>query len=216
MEHGSVEPKSRESGHAAGNAHKWDERARNFDARRFDYFRWMQRRALRLLEIKPGMRFLDLGCGTGYAVRHVAALVEDEGIFCGIDISPRMIEIARASSGGLQNARFLVADAEELPLDAGFFDAAICTNSFHHYLHPVAALGEVRRVLRPGGRLCVLDITADSRLVRWIDGRVRLREPEHVKFYSTAEYERMFAEAGLKYVASRTVSTPMKAHIAEK
>jgi len=202
--------------HIERNARKWDARAQTFDQKRFDYFRWMQRKALSFLDLRAGMHFLDLGCGTGYAVRHAAAAAMHDGVFCGIDVSPRMIEIAREKSGGFRCVRFEVASAEALPLGAAFFDAILCTNSFHHYAHPLAALAEVRRVLRPSGRLCIMDVTADNRLVRWVDSRVRLKEPEHVRFYSTAEYTKMFGEAGLTPVASRTILLPMRVHIAQR
>lgn len=202
--------------HAERNARKWDARAETFNERRFDYFRWMQARAISFLYIKAGMHFLDLGCGTGYAVRHVAAKIECDGMFCGIDVSPRMVEIAREDSSGYRNVRFEVASADKLPLGADFFDAILCTNSFHHYLHPSKALAEISRVLKPGGRVFILDVTADNSLARWIDARTRRREPEHVKFYSSAEYAKMFEAAGLKHVTTRTILPPMKVHIAEK
>ena len=203
--------------HLERNARKWDARAETYDETRFHYFRWMQRKALGFLDLMAGIRFLDLGCGTGYAVRNVAAEAKHEGLFCGIDISPRMIEVAREKSGGFFKCmRFEVANAEELPFGADSFDAVLCTNSFHHYAYPSMVFAEVRRVLRPGGRLCILDVTADSRIVRWIDSRVRLKEPEHVRFYSTSEYSKMFEVAGLRCKASKTILPPMKAHLAEK
>jgi ubiquinone/menaquinone biosynthesis C-methylase UbiE len=207
---------SADTAHAERNARKWDKRAETYDERRFDYFRWMQRRALSFLRIKTGMHFLDLGCGTGYAVRYVASKGDYDGCFYGIDISPRMIDVAREDSIGLKNLRFEVASADKLPLGAGFFDAVLCTNSFHHYESPVKALREIHRVLKPGGGLCIVDVTADNRLVRWMDVRTRKREPEHVRFYSTAEYAKMLDEADLRRVMSKTILPPLKAHIAEK
>jgi SAM-dependent methyltransferase len=89
-------------------------------------------------------------------------------------------------------------------------------NSFHHYLHPIEALTEIHRVLRPGGRLCILDVNADNHLVRWMDGRTRQKEAEHVRFYSSVEYAKMFEKAGLKAVVSRMILPPVKVHIAER
>ena len=201
--------------HDARNVRKWDIRAETYDQRRFDYFRWMQRKALATLDLKPGVHFLDLGCGTGHAVRYVAEKAKGDGVFCGIDISPRMIEIARETRG-LPNVRFEVASAEELPFEDGYFDVVLCTNSFHHYLLPMRAIEEIRRVLRAGGRLCILDITSDGAFGRWLDARLRRKEPEHVRFYSTAEYAKMFGATGLKVVASRTIWPPLKVLVAEK
>ena len=204
------------SEHLRRNARKWDARAETYDQKRFDYFRWMQRKALSFLYLRPGMQFLDLGCGTGFAVRYAAAQARHEGLFCGVDISRRMIEVAREKSGSFNCIRFEVASAEALPLGSDSFDAIVCTNSFHHYAHPSVALAEIHRVLRPGGRLCIMDVTADNCLIRWMDARVQRKEPEHVRFYSSKEYARMFAEGDLKLVMSRTFLPPMKVHVAEK
>lgn len=59
--------------HTRLNERKWDSRAATYDRKRFDYFRWMQKRVVRLIDLRPGLHFLDIGCGTGWAVRYVAA-----------------------------------------------------------------------------------------------------------------------------------------------
>jgi ubiquinone/menaquinone biosynthesis C-methylase UbiE len=202
--------------HAGLNERKWDSRAATYDQRRFSYFRWMQQRVIRLIDPRPGFHFLDVGCGTGWAVRYVASLLQGEGEFYGIDISGNMIETAQIHSRGSGNVHFYRTNAEEIPLKGGSVDCAICTNSFHHYLYPSKVLAEIDRVLTIGGRLFVLDVTTDDFLMRWIDGWVRQQEREHVKFYSSSEYGVMFAAAGLKHLSSKLVTYPIKVHIAEK
>jgi ubiquinone/menaquinone biosynthesis C-methylase UbiE len=206
----------REREHEALNRRKWDSRAETYDKKRFDYFRLMQRMAIRLVELKPGLHFLDIGCGTGWAVRYVAGRLGDRGRFYGLDISPRMIETAAARSVGCDNVHFLVGNAELLPLDSNIFDCVLCTNSFHHYLNPARALAEMRRVLKDGGRVYIVDLTAEGPFMRFIDGRVRKKEREHVRFYSTREYRSMFEAARLSHVGSRIITFPLKMHIAEK
>jgi ubiquinone/menaquinone biosynthesis C-methylase UbiE len=198
------------------NEHKWDLRAATYDQKRFDYFRWMQQRVIRLIDLRPGMHFLDIGCGTGWAVRHVASLLRDDGEFYGIDISGNMIETAQVQSRGFGNVHFYKASAEQIPLESGSVDRAICTNSFHHYSDPSKVLAEIHRVLTVRGRLYVLDLTTDDFLMRWIDDRIRQREREHIKFYSSREYQKMFAAAQLKHLNSKLVTYPIKVHIAEK
>ena len=205
-----------DSQHEAANVRKWDARADSFDQVRFDYFRWMQKRALSLVNPAPGLHFLDLGCGTGFAVRWIANALRYDGMFQGIDISPRMIQIAQSHSAGLSNVHFQVATAEALPFDSAVFDAIVCTNSFHHYLHPQAVLTEIRRVLKQAGRVCILDVTADNFIVRRIDERTSRNEPEHVKFYSTAEYREMFKQVGLRPIMVKPILPPIKVHVAEK
>jgi ubiquinone/menaquinone biosynthesis C-methylase UbiE len=205
-----------ESGHAALNARKWNKRAETYDEQRFSYFRWMQRKAVSFLSLKKGIHFLDIGCGTGYAVRFVANMLETDGAFFGVDISPRMVDIARANAAGFKNTSFVVANAEELPFDGEIFEVILCTNSFHHYQNPSKALSEIYRVMKPNGQLYVMDVTADSRLIRRIDQRVKRREAEHVKFYATTEYHSLFEKAGLKHISSRLIWPPEKLHIAQK
>lgn len=202
--------------HSVINAQKWDRRAKSFDEMRFGYFRWMQRQAFRYLDLTSGSRFLDVGCGTGYAVRLASTIVGEDGLSFGIDISPRMIEIASTRSTLSRKLCFEVANAEKLPFESDLFDAVLCTNSFHHYENPEVALSEIRRVLRIGGKVCIVDVTADNRLFRWLDSLVRQREPEHVRFYSTAEYSAMFGANDFIYITSRTISPPLRVHIAAK
>jgi ubiquinone/menaquinone biosynthesis C-methylase UbiE len=202
--------------HAELNERKWDARATTFDQKRFDYFRWMQRRVIGLIDLRPNLHFLDIGCGTGWAVRYVASCLQDKGEFYGVDISGTMIETAQAQSRDLSNTHFFKSNAEQLPLESGSVDCAICTNSFHHYLDPSKVLTEISRVLVVAGHLYILDVTTDDFVWRWIDGLVRRWEREHVKFYSSREYQTMFAAAQLKYLNSRLIVYPIKVHIAEK
>lgn len=202
----------------AANAQKWSRRAATYDDKRHDYFRLMQKWLIALAGIRPPVNFLDLGCGTGWAVCYVAEMAHGEGNFIGIDISEGMIERSRSNADGLPNVRFYQASSDDLPLEADYFDTIICTNSFHHYPRPEAALGEAKRVLKPGGRIYILDVTADDFFIRWVDGRVRVNEEEHVKFYGSKEYAGMFASAGLIHEASRRIKVfyPLKVHIGKK
>lgn len=202
--------------HARLNEDKWDSRAATYDQMRFSYFRWFQRRVIRLIDLKPGFHFLDIGCGTGWAVRYVARLLHDEGEFYGIDLSGSMIETAQAHAGDFSNVHFYKANAEQMPLESGSVDGAICTNSFHHYLDPAKVLAEIQRVLAGEGRLYILDLITDDFLLRWIDGLTRRWEREHVKFYSSREFQTMFAAAGLRYLKRKLVVYPVKVHIGEK
>jgi ubiquinone/menaquinone biosynthesis C-methylase UbiE len=198
------------------NVQKWDRRAKSYDRRRFDYFRYMQKKAIAQMKIGDNMRFLDLGCGTGWAVRYLSGLAHGKGDFLGIDISPEMIGKAVINAGGTGNARFLIANAEDLPFSSDYFDSVLCTNSFHHYPDPDRVLREIFRVLKTGGRIHILDVTADDSLLRWINRRVQKKEKAHVSFYSTSAYDGMFSKSGLKHIRSKRLAYPLKLHIAEK
>lgn len=204
--------------HEVANEQKWSQRAATYDDKRFNYFRLIQRRLIASMNITSPVNFLDLGCGTGWAVCYVANLLEGRGKFVGVDISRGMVERAKINATGMPQVGFCQASAEDLPFKDHSFDTAICSNSFHHYLRPERALKEARRVLKPDGRIHILDITADDFFIRWIDERTRAREKEHVQFYSTDEYIRMFAQAGLRHIRSKRVRMmyPLKVHVGEK
>jgi ubiquinone/menaquinone biosynthesis C-methylase UbiE len=201
------------------NKAKWDRWAENFDAKswRREFLRNGQRSVISLVDIRPGMHFLDVGCGTGWAVGEVARLAGGKGEFYGVDLSPKMIEKAEENFRGRSEMHFLQANVESIPLEGDFFDAMICTNSFHHYPRPERALVEMQRLLKPGGKLFILDPTADSWVSKLADKMIPRIEPEHVKMYSTKEFEQMFQNAGLVDVTSRAIREKSnRIHVGEK
>ena len=125
---------------------------KTFDSRRFAYFRFMQKRLVSLLDLKEGQNLLDLGCGTGWAVRYAASLVDNNGEFYGIDISPDMIQKAKLNSSDCKNVYFFQENSEQLHFGNNFFDFIICSYSFHHYFSPDKVLSEVQRVLKSRGK----------------------------------------------------------------
>jgi len=140
-------------------------------------------------------RLLDVGCGTGGAV--LAAARRPIAKACGVDVSPGMIARARANSGDLGNVEFRAGDAEAIPYPDAEFTIVVCTNSFHHYSDPVHALLEIRRVLRPGGRLVLVDPDRAGCLwVRAWDRILRLAESSHVRYYTAPEIRRLLHTAG--------------------
>jgi len=169
-----------------------------------------------ILDIEEGISLLDVGCGTGWALRRVAELVHDNGAFYGVDLSPKMIERAKESFKGRSNFHFIQSNAESIPLEGVSFDVIICTNSFHHYLNPDRALKEMFRLLRYGGKTYILDPTADTWLIKTVDRVLGRFDTGHVRLYSTMDFQAMFSEAGMNYVRTRDVNSHEKIHIARK
>jgi ubiquinone/menaquinone biosynthesis C-methylase UbiE len=203
--------------HLQINAQKWNLRAQTYDKKRFNFMRYMQRRTIDIMHITKGVSFLDMGCGTGWALEYVAKLAGNQGNFHGIDISPGMIEKARYRSRKNGALEFRIANAEQLPFVEKSFDLILCTNSFHHYMNPEVVLREVLRVLKTKGRLYITDFTADGPISRLVNNRQKRKEVAHVNFYSTKEYQSLFVKAGLRY-KDRHPITPlmMKIHVGEK
>jgi len=158
-----------------------------------------QREVLTTLALAPGDAMLDVGCGTGAAVRAAAALA-DRAV--GVDLSAGMIARGRELAAATPNVELLEADAEALPFADGSFTAVLCTTSLHHYPDAARAVAEMARVLAAGGRAVIADAATDRRLVWLADRALRRLQRSHVGLRSAGELEALLLEAG--FVGSRT------------
>jgi ubiquinone/menaquinone biosynthesis C-methylase UbiE len=125
--------------------------------------RSIARRAINLLGVEPGDRVLEIGFGPGVAVK-LLATDGAAGWIAGIDPSVEMVEQARArNAGGIADGRVDLrrGSVEEVPFESSTFDRALAINSMQAWPDAVAGLREIRRVLRPGGRV-VLGFTRRS------------------------------------------------------
>jgi ubiquinone/menaquinone biosynthesis C-methylase UbiE len=102
---------------------------------------------------------LDVGCGTGYLSRLIARSVGPNGVVVGTDPSESMIQYARRKTASIANCEFQVGAAEALPFTGDHFDVVVSSLVVHHLPEDLRgrALGEMRRVLRPGGALLVAE-----------------------------------------------------------
>jgi demethylmenaquinone methyltransferase/2-methoxy-6-polyprenyl-1,4-benzoquinol methylase len=121
--------------------------------------RWYRRQALLRAGLARGMQVIDVGCGTGMVAREALAVIGDEGSLIGVDPSPGML--AQADLGGPGAARVTLQEgrAEALPQAGASADFLSMGYALRHVDDVGRAFAEFRRVLRPGGRLLVLEIT---------------------------------------------------------
>ncbi|MFH7324289.1 methyltransferase domain-containing protein [Aeromicrobium sp. JJY06] len=113
---------------------------------------------LEALDPLPGMEALDVGCGTGEDIRGLAASVAPTGSATGVDPSETMLAEARRRGEASRNpARFVQGSAEALPLDDASVDLVRSERVLQHLVDPAVAVGEMARVLRPGGRIGLID-----------------------------------------------------------
>jgi ubiquinone/menaquinone biosynthesis C-methylase UbiE len=121
----------------------------------------LQRRELQLMRrigLRPDHRALEVGCGPGFLTGALATLIPD-GQAVGLDLSQEMIAVARTVvQPEHPNLCFELGSATELPFEDDSFDLLYSRLVYQHLADPVAALREARRVVRPGGTVCVLDI----------------------------------------------------------
>ena len=109
-----------------------------------------------LFDMGRGKRILEVGVGTGYFLLHLARMYP-EVEFIGTDVQEEMLEVAKERAEGLRNVRLLKNDEDRLPIEGNGIDGVLLAHSFHELERPNTMLKEVMRILRPGGKVVVVD-----------------------------------------------------------
>ena len=171
--------------------------------------------------VGPGERALDVGCGTGATTLELAPRVGPGGTVLAIDISAPMLELAqqRCAAQGLEQVRFLCADAQSHGFEPAAHDLLISRFGVMFFGDPVAAFGNLRIALRPGGRLGFVCWAALERNPwfalplavgeRWLGPAEPQppRAPGPLAFSESGYVEEILAAAGFADVAIETVAT---------
>jgi len=166
------------------------------------------RRSLELIDLSPGERLLDVGSGAGTSA--LLAAREFGCVVAGIDYGAAAVAGAQeaADRGGLSDRiGFVVGEAEALPFDDAEFDAVLCECSLSTFPDKARAAAEMRRVLRPGGRLVISDVVVDSdRLPVSLRGTIATLACVGAAL-SLEGYTRLLAEGGLEPFAVESLDT---------
>lgn len=168
--------------HADAVRERYDRLAGEYDRRWAEYIRASSRHTLARARIAPGEMVLDVGCGTG-AIQRASGLD-----IIGLDLSPGML--ARAT--GPRAA----ADVVALPFADGDFDVVVSASSLHYWPDPVRALVEIRRVLKPRGRLVLTDWCDDYLGCLICDRLLRIVARSYARAYGVRGLGRILQRAG--------------------
>lgn len=145
------------------------------------------------LGVKPGQVVCDLGCGNGFHALKLARLVGAKGRVVAVDIQREMLVLleARAKEAGVENVKTVHSLPHDPKLDAASVDLVLLVDVYHEFSHPEQMLAAMRRALKPGGRIALVEFRAE-------DKRVPIK-PEHKM--SKEQILKEFPPNGFKLVA---------------
>jgi ubiquinone/menaquinone biosynthesis C-methylase UbiE len=163
---------------------------------------------VKLLELKPNTRILDLSCGSGLATRMIAerlASAKTRGAVIGVDISPKMLELATHASRDYPNVHYIRGSADSIPTPDESFYQVVCVESLYYYPEQGQALDEIYRVMTHQGRAYfVLRLYSDNPYSDQFLSHLSI--PAHVR--SMAEYVAMLTKHGFREVQASRVPEP--------
>jgi ubiquinone/menaquinone biosynthesis C-methylase UbiE len=169
--------------------------------------------AAKRLNLAAGLQVLDLGCGIGGATFPIAEVTGPTGLAAGVDISSALIEVAKRRAGNRPGLEFRVGEAGAIPYPSACFDVARTERVFLYVPDRLAAIHEMKRVVKPGGRVCLIDTDLDCTaiyskkpsLTRKLTSVVAASLPNP---NSGRELPALARQAGLKNIQTETFAVP--------
>jgi len=148
-------------------------------------------------------RILDVGSGTGVFATRLADEFPEANVW-GVDLSLHMLEKGRERLNGLSSRlAYVNGDSEHLPFADSSFDVITCNHSFHHYPNQLRAIEEMHRVLRPDGRLFLVDAYVDSLWGKFVFDVCVVAVEGRVAHCSARKFRRLLSGGGFANVQQR-------------
>ena len=182
----------------------------------------LRKKSFELLKLQSGEKVLEIGFGRGTALIEISKTVGGTGEVFGIDLTPEMVKTARINLAKhhISNVKVREADARNLPYKNGYFDVVYMASTLELFDTPEIpiVLNEIKRVLKPTGRICIVSIPREGREDSF---GVRVYEWSHRTFQSYASCRPIYVEdvikkAGYKIIKTQVIGVffPMKIVIA--
>jgi ubiquinone/menaquinone biosynthesis C-methylase UbiE len=172
---------------------EYAESAKDYDEKWSFYVEATTRETLKRLPMSETGQMLDVGCGTGELLARIAGHFP-RAVLAGIDPVPEMLAVAKKKLP--DRAEFRVGYANALPWPDDTFDVVVSVNMFHYVTHPVPAIREMTRVLKPGGKLVITDWCDDYLACRLCNIYLRITNRAYYRTYRQHECLELLAAAG--------------------
>jgi ubiquinone/menaquinone biosynthesis C-methylase UbiE len=167
-------------------------------------FSFLSKKIIKIINPENGSSILDIGCGWGILLKQLILLDRNLKLY-GLDISPLMVNLAKTKFNHSDNVKIQIGSAEKLPYKNSTFDYVTCILSFHHYPKSLISLKEMSRVLKPKGRLFLLDPFKGGFISKLMNvfNRIVFQEKD-VCIYTKEEMINMFKNSGFTNIQQQT------------
>lgn len=159
------------------------------------WMRHFQVPALREIQFRPGIKILDLSCGTGELLQTLFRKSKGKAKLYGLDISENMLQKARQKLPA--EVMLVRGDVHNILFDSEEFDYVLCTEAFHHYHSQNQAVAEMKRVLKNDGKIIIVDVNFFLRPIHWLFQKL---EPGCIKINNKKEMGLLFRNNGIKLI----------------
>jgi ubiquinone/menaquinone biosynthesis C-methylase UbiE len=146
-------------------------------------------------ELSRTDKVLDVACGTG-EFEQLILTEHSEQNMVGVDISERMLAIAQQKLQAYPNVTLSLASVVDLPFADQSFDVIVSASAFHYFENPAIALAEMKRVLKPNGKIIILDWCKDYLLCRICDLILKVTDPAYQQCYTQTEFHNFLTTSG--------------------